>query len=85
MYAVILYIMGLSSFKLIDLIPNQIMRWLGTGVSTFSDLTGDAAAQLTQTTSVVGQQMTSQAIGGLRSGLDAGGDIGKGIMNMGKK
>lgn len=85
MYAVILYIMGLSSFKLIDLIPNQIMRWLGTGVSTFSDLTGDAAAQLTQTTTVVGQQMTSQAIGGLRSGLDAAGNMAEGVKNMASK
>lgn len=82
MYAVILYIMALSSFKLIDLIPNQIMRWLGTGVSTFSDLTQDAAANLTQYTSVIGSQMSSQAIGGISSAMDGMKNIGKGMGNQ---
>lgn len=31
MYTVICYMMALSSFKLIDQIPNQILRWMGTG------------------------------------------------------
>jgi conjugal transfer/type IV secretion protein DotA/TraY len=83
MYAVILYIMALSSFKLIDLIPNQIMRWLGTGVSTFSDLAGDPAASLTQYTSIVGQQMSSKAIGGIRSVGSGLKSAAEGIQNMG--
>lgn len=37
MYAVLVYMMGMASFKLIDLIPNQIMRWFGSSASSFSD------------------------------------------------
>ena len=37
MYAVLLYMMALSCFKLIDLIPNSVLRFIGTGVNEFSD------------------------------------------------
>lgn len=66
MYAIIMYIMALSSFKLIDLIPNQIMRWLGTSVSTFSDFSGDAAQSLTQYAAIGGTQVFGNVTGGLR-------------------
>lgn len=36
-YAIVVYMLGMSSFKLIDLIPNQIMRWMGVGVSSMAD------------------------------------------------
>ena len=72
MYAVILYIMAMSSFKLIDLIPNQIMRWLGSGVSTFSDLTGDPGQSMMQYGGSIGNQISSQAVGGMQS-LGQGG------------
>lgn len=36
-YAMIVYIIANSSFKLIDLFPNSIMRWAGMGVSSFND------------------------------------------------
>lgn len=36
-YAVIVYMMGMASFKLIDLIPNNMMRWFGSGTSSFND------------------------------------------------
>jgi conjugal transfer/type IV secretion protein DotA/TraY len=38
MYAVLMYMLGNSSFKLIDMIPQNIMRWMGAGVETFNDL-----------------------------------------------
>lgn len=69
MYAVIMYIMALSSFKLIDLIPNQIMRWLGTNVSTFSDMQGDPASSLTQMTAIAGSQIVSGMTGGIQSAM----------------
>ena len=47
MYAIICYIMGLSCFKLIDLIPNNILRWIGSTVATFQENAGDPAGQLT--------------------------------------
>lgn len=46
-YAIICYLMGLASFKLVDLIPNNILRWMGVSVSTFQENAGDPAGQLT--------------------------------------
>ncbi len=36
-YAIIVYMIGMSSFKLIDAIPNNILRWMGSGVTAFND------------------------------------------------
>ncbi|PZP55736.1 MAG: hypothetical protein DI586_05925 [Micavibrio aeruginosavorus] len=72
MYAVIMYIMALSSFKLIDLIPNQIMRWMGSSVSTFSDMQGSAAESLTNYTAIAGSQIVGGMTGGLKQGFGAG-------------
>lgn len=47
MYAIICYLMGISCFKLIDLIPNNIMRWMGTTVAAFQENAGDPAGSLT--------------------------------------
>ncbi len=45
-YAIIVYMIGLSSFKLVDTIPNNIMRWMGVTVSTFHEGAGDPAGEL---------------------------------------
>ncbi len=45
-YVIIVYMIGLSCFKLIDAIPNNILRWMGVTVSTFQDHAGDPAGQL---------------------------------------
>ena len=83
MYAVILYIMAMSSFKLIDLIPNQMMRWLGTAVSTFGD-NADGAGQLMSTAQGVTGNATSTAIGGMQKGI-AGVKSGvKGVASIGQ-
>lgn len=76
MYAVVIYIMGLASFKLIDLIPNKIMRWMGANVDTFADMAGDPASQITNYAGVGGAQMTSGLVNGLRQGVGA---IGSGV------
>ncbi|MFP4313745.1 MAG: DotA/TraY family protein [Alphaproteobacteria bacterium] len=47
MYAAIVYMMALSSFKLIDSIPNNILRWMGVSVSTFQETAGDQVSQMT--------------------------------------
>lgn len=36
-YAIVVYMMGTSSFKMIDQLPAQIMRWIGTDVTSFMD------------------------------------------------
>ncbi len=82
MYAVIMYMMALSSFKLIDLIPNQIMRWMGSSVSTFSDMNGDPAGSLTQYTAIAGQQVVSGMTGGVKELTNAGRGFGGAVGNM---
>lgn len=61
MYAIIVYIIGLSCFKLIDLIPNQIMRWLGGEVAAFNDNRGKDVDSMAQTIvvggGIVGRQL----------------------------
>ncbi|MGH1404696.1 MAG: DotA/TraY family protein [Alphaproteobacteria bacterium] len=46
-YAMIVYMIGLSCFKLVDQIPNSIIRWMGATVSTFQESAGfDPASKL---------------------------------------
>ncbi len=64
-YAIIVYMMGMSSFKLVDLIPNNILRWMNASVATFAEQAGDPAANLVSY-SFMGSQM---ALGSLSSGM----------------
>ncbi len=68
-YAVIVYMIALSSFKLIDQIPNNILRWMGATVSTFQENAGDPASELSgkmyRSGNIVGSQL-GQMIGYLR-------------------
>ena len=36
-YAVVVYVIGLSSFKMIDLVPNYVLRWMGKGIRTIGE------------------------------------------------
>lgn len=45
-YAIVVYMIGTSCFKLVDLIPDRIMRWLGVGINTFGNTDGDPAANM---------------------------------------
>ncbi len=45
-YTILVYMIGLSCFKLIDEIPNNIMRWMGVTVSTFRETASDPAGEL---------------------------------------
>ncbi len=62
-YAIVVYMMALSSFKLIDLIPANILRWIGQSVATENDARENAAETLVSTSAIGGQQAIS-AIGG---------------------
>ncbi len=41
LYAIVVYMMATGSFKLIDNIPKNILRWSGNGVSAFGDINED--------------------------------------------
>ncbi|MFK7839423.1 MAG: DotA/TraY family protein [Bdellovibrionales bacterium] len=61
-YTIVIYLMAMSSFKLIDLIPNNILRWMGQSTATFNDQREDAAQGLVGK-ATVGSQQTSSALG----------------------
>jgi hypothetical protein len=65
MYAIIVYLIGVSCFKLIDLIPNYILRWLNAGVSTFGEKTQDPADNLVRNMFFGGQMLVSQGNGAM--------------------
>lgn len=73
MYALLLYLMATSSFKMIDTIPQNVMRWIGSSVGTFNDNKQDPTAGLTQYTAMAGGTIAPQILGGLRSGARAAG------------
>lgn len=43
MYTIVVYMIATPCFKLVDLIPDNIMRWMGAGISTFGAVDGDPA------------------------------------------
>jgi hypothetical protein len=61
-YAIVVYMLGMSAFKMIDLIPNHILRWMGASVSTFGDQSGDPAQNLVRN-SFIGGNMLANPIG----------------------
>lgn len=67
-YVFIVYMMALASFKLIDLVPDYIMRWMGSSVSTFGDIYKDDVAGM-PTRAVMGVGA------GLQQGMQAGGQL----------
>ncbi len=64
-YVITVYIIALSSFKLIDRVPDSILRWAGAGVKSFGDTYQDPAAQLTQYAAIGGFVVGERAIGGV--------------------
>jgi len=70
-YAIIVYLLGMSSFKLIDMIPNNILRWMGQSVATFGDQREDPAQGMVQKATIGSQQAMSKIGGGLSSAVNA--------------
>ncbi len=74
LYTIIVYMIGTSCFKLIDGIPNHILRWINAEVPSFSDNAGDAAEGLMKYVTIGGSQFGSQlgaSLGGLGAGVKA--------------
>jgi hypothetical protein len=61
-YAIIVYIQAMASFKLIDLIPDHILRWMGQSVKSFGEQTGDPAENLVRNVGVA-DSYVQQALG----------------------
>jgi conjugal transfer/type IV secretion protein DotA/TraY len=63
-YVIIVYMMAMSSFKLIDMIPNFMLRWLGQSVEAFGETIGDPTARMSQQATVGFSGASTQLIGG---------------------
>ena len=72
-YTIIVYLLGLSSFKLVDLIPNNILRWMGQSVASFGDKNEDMGQKLVGSATIGTQQALGSIGGGLKSLANLGG------------
>jgi len=88
-YAIIVYMMATASFKLIDKIPDQLLRFMGAGVSAFSDINPDPTEGLTRYAALGGITVGKEVTGGLRAfSSKVGGSLGdelQGVANAIKK
>lgn len=67
-YAIIVYMIGMSCFKLIDLLPNSILRYMNVSVQTYNDALQDPADGLMIRLSV-GMQGASSAVGNISNNM----------------
>lgn len=79
MYAVILYMMAVSSFKMINLVPNMILRWLGQSVQSFNDKAEDPTQGLTQYAAIGGAKIGGQMAGAMTQFASIPGAAGQGL------
>lgn len=73
-YTIIVYMLATASFKLIDMIPDNILRWGGIGVSSFGDQQEDALQGL-QRYVAMGGMIQGQELG--RGLTSAAGGMGQ--------
>ncbi len=74
-YATLLYMMAIASFKLIDLVPKGILRWIGSGARTFQDNREDPTSGLVQHAAMGGQMIGQQVASTMRQGFELGGSV----------
>jgi len=83
-YAVIMYMMAVSSFKMIDLVPSNILRWLGSNVASFVDSgKQDPTQGLTQYAAIGGVTIGSQLFQGVSKLGEGGGQLAGLVGKMG--
>ncbi len=84
-YTIVVYMLALASFKLIDKIPDNILRWAGAGVSSFGDMDNDHADGLSRYAAYGGMTVGNQAAGAvvdLSKGM--GGTVGGQLKSFGE-
>ncbi len=76
-YTIVCYMSALASFKLIDRIPDNILRWAGAGVSAFGDINQDQIESLNRYAAMGGFTFGSQASEAVvKLGGGLGGSLG---------
>jgi len=84
-YTLLVYLIGTSSFKLIDQIPSQIMRWMGSGATAFADHHGDPTEGMVQYASIGATTIAPQVMSAAQKGAQAGGyAAGSAAVGLGK-
>jgi hypothetical protein len=73
-YTIIVYMMATASFKMIDKIPDQLLRFMGAGVSAFSDINPDPTEGLTRYAAIGGITVGQQATQGLKGLAESSGN-----------
>lgn len=84
-YTVLVYMIGVSSFKMIDLVPNNILRWMGASVSSFGDSRQDPTQGLVQYAALGGAQIGGQLGQASTIGTKAAGEVVGGLGNILKR
>ena len=72
-YTMLLYIMATSSFKLIDQIPSQMLRWMSGGVQSFNSQQQDPNDGLVTYAALGAVSMTGKVTGAMTQGARTGG------------
>jgi conjugal transfer/type IV secretion protein DotA/TraY len=75
-FAYLCYSAGVTSFKLVDNIPNQILRWIGNGTPTFSDSKEDPVSGNQQLLAAAGGFVGSSLANSMSQGATG---LGQGI------
>lgn len=84
MYIIIIYMMATACFKLINVIPNKMMRFLQP-VPSFQDFGGDPAENLSRNMAYAGAEVTGKTIQGLEVMVKGAGEsVGK-VIEKGRK
>ncbi|MBI4031679.1 MAG: DotA/TraY family protein, partial [Proteobacteria bacterium] len=77
LYAIIVYLQAVASFKLVDLIPDNILRWMGASVTSFGEIAKDPAEQLLTYAAGGSQVLQSTLQKGAQGGLDVMRNLGR--------
>lgn len=72
-YAILVYMMATSCFKMIDQVPKHFMSWLGSQVGTFNDNMADPTENLSTYTTVAANQFVPKLLEGTNDAARAGG------------
>lgn len=59
-YTILVYLLATGSFKLIDAIPNEMLRWMGSGARAFADRRDDPIENIKSYAAIGGYQISSQ-------------------------
>lgn len=81
-YAIVVYMLGLSSFKLIDQIPEKILQWMGSSAQTFADGGGEETGNVMRSSMMGSNYIASQLKGAAGAGgqaVDSGVQAGKNL------